>query len=150
MTYTERSGIINKVKGRKRDFMNQKDIDVNMHYGTLFGIQTKGTIVDGLEEKASPYEQYLFQIWKGKEGYSFFVETFIGFPDKNGCINYMKSILEEVKKWMEKHNFDANKELNVYEVFSQGVNANTAMETIEDCYALLKLLVRGFGGQGIL
>lgn len=130
--------------------MNIKGNNIDTSNRILFGIQNKGIVVDGLEEKASPYEQYLFQIWMDKNGYGFFVETWIGFPDKNGCIDYMQRILKEVEGWMKKHKFNTDRELNVYEVFTKGVNANTTMETIEDCYALLKLLVRGFGGQGML
>jgi hypothetical protein len=129
--------------------MHQENVKI-LPSKIVFGIRIDGTIIDGFKDQASPYEQYLFEIWKHDNGYKFEVETLIGFNEKNGCIDYMNRILLEVEKWMKMHEFDINKELNVYEVFTKGVNANTTMRTIEDCYALLKFLIRGFKGQGIL
>lgn len=116
----------------------------------IFGILTNGASVDGLREAASPYEQYLFELWIVDGKYKFVVETLIGFTNANGCVDYMNSILKEVEKWMKSHSFDTRKELDVYEVFTTGLNANSQMDTVEDSYALLKLLVRGFRGKGVL
>lgn len=116
----------------------------------LFGILTTGEILDGLEVTINPYEQYLFEIWKNEDGYKIIVDTLVGFNQSPEYSNYMASILKEVKSWMEKHNFDTQKELDIYQVFTLGINVNTPTKTIEECYALFKLLVRGFKGEGIL
>lgn len=117
---------------------------------TIFGILETGFTVDGMESTPPDNERYLFEILQRNDSYWFTVETFIGFEDKNGCVDYMHRILKEVEEWMLKHNFNTSKELNIYEVFTEGLNAESKMKTIEDCYALIKFLIRGFAGQGVL
>ena len=45
---------------------------------------------------------------------------------------------------MEQNNYDTSKELDVYEVFTEGININTHFQSIEDAYAAFKMLVNGF------
>lgn len=85
-----------------------------------------------------------------KENYYYYsFETMLGFGTKDGCRDWIITCLAKLTSYMEKHGCDTTKELNMYEVFTAGVNVNTHFETIEDAYAWLKMIVFGFHGNAL-
>lgn len=84
-----------------------------------------------------------------EDSYSFSFETMLGFEEKNGCKDWIAHCLSLLNDYMNRHNYGTSKELDLYTVFTEGVNVNTHFETIEDAYAWLKLIVNGFNGKGL-
>lgn len=85
---------------------------------------------------------------KKKHKYLLGVETMAGFDSPADCKNYMNWLLEEFTKWMRDNNYNTDVVLDMYEVFSEGLNVNTEFDDIETLYATFKLLVKGFEGNG--
>ena len=80
---------------------------------------------------------------KDKKKYILGVETIYMFKNKNGDKVYMKQLLDIFTKWMINNNYEI-KSPCLWEVFTDGWNINTEFETIEDAYAVFKLLVEGY------
>ncbi len=80
---------------------------------------------------------------KDKKKYILGVETIYMFKNKNGDKEYMKQLLDIFTKWMIDNNYKINSPC-LWEVFTDGWNINTEFDTIEDAYAMFKLLVGGY------
>src|SRR5574344_146225 len=80
---------------------------------------------------------------KDKKKYILGVETIYMFKNKNGDKEYMKQLLDIFTKWMIDNNYKI-KSPCLWEVFTYGWNINTEFDTIEDAYAMFKLLVGGY------
>lgn len=80
---------------------------------------------------------------KDKKKYILGVETIYMFKNKNGDKEYMKHLLDIFTKWMIDNNYKI-KTPCLWEVFTYGWNINTEFDTIEDAYAMFKLLVEGY------
>lgn len=110
----------------------------------------KGHIEDLLldEDMEDPWCDFaVYETDNGKYYAEF--ETFLGFKDKDGCRNWIIECLNSLTTYMECRKIDTTKELNMYQVFTLGVNVNTEFDTLEELYAYLKLMVFGFHGQGL-
>ena len=80
---------------------------------------------------------------KDKKKYILGVETIYMFKNKNGDKEYMKQLLDIFTKWMIENKHEI-KSPCLWEVFTDGWNINTEFDTIEDAYAMFKLLVEGY------
>lgn len=118
----------------------------------LFAISAiESQVLDGLETFISPFNWNDFELIQDENGqYYISVETALGFAKEDGCVEYMHYLLNTLTDWMTKHNYDITKELDMYEVFTRGTNINSTFDSIEECYAMFKLLVRGFNGKSNL
>lgn len=86
---------------------------------------------------------------KKENKYILGVETMIHFEKRDGCKSYILFILDKFTEWMKENNYDTNKELCMYEVFTEGLNINSEFDDIETAYATFKLLAKGFNGDGL-
>lgn len=80
---------------------------------------------------------------KDIDKYSLGVETIYTFI-KKGQYGYMQNLLDEFTKWMEKNNYNTNREFCLYDVFTAGISINSKFNTIEDAYTAFKMIVNGF------
>lgn len=87
------------------------------------------------------YEDLIYL--KDKKKYILGVETIYMFKNKNGDKVYMKQLLDIFTKWMIENKHEI-KSPCLREVFTDGWNINTKFNTIEDVYAMFKLLVEGY------
>jgi hypothetical protein len=82
----------------------------------------------------------------------------IWFQDKTEQGGYIKNLYNKFTAWMLENGYDTNKEIdlqnefadkepNLYDIFSAGQIINTEFDTLEDLYAAFKFLVTGFVGQ---
>lgn len=77
--------------------------------------------------------------------YSLSIETIYSFPnDDYGPRDYIQGLFEKLTEWMVSEGRDTNYQLNLYDVFTDGINMNSKFESIEKLYATFKLLVTGF------
>ena len=77
--------------------------------------------------------------------YSLGIETIYSFPnDDYGSRDYIQGLFEKLTEWMVSEGRDTNYRLNLYDVFTDGININSKFESIEKLYAAFKLLVTGF------
>ena len=76
--------------------------------------------------------------------YSVSIETIFMFDIRDGEKEYLKESLKQFTKFMNENNYDVNYKMNMYSIFSKGYNINTKFDTLEECYAMFKLLVDGF------
>lgn len=82
--------------------------------------------------------------YKDENKYVLGVETLLGFSDQHGKYDYVRYLLDEFTKFMNKNGYDTSRELALHEVFTFGFNINTHYDSIEECYAAFKMLVNGF------
>lgn len=81
--------------------------------------------------------------YKNEHKYSLGVETNYMFKE-NGHYGYMKSLLDEFTKWMNENDYDTNRELSLWKVFTDGIIINTKFESIEEAYTTFKMMVNGY------
>lgn len=81
---------------------------------------------------------------KDKQKYILGIETFLCFDGRDDEKEYLTETLKEFTKWMKENNYDTNKKISIYDVFSDGYNINTEFNSLEEAYAMFKLLVTGF------
>lgn len=82
---------------------------------------------------------------KDENKYILGIETYLGFDNEEDKIKYTKWLLDEFTKYMEKNNLDTTRKVSWYYLFD-GVSINNHFESIEECYAMFKLLVNGYCG----
>src|SRR5574344_1423312 len=87
-------------------------------------------------------KEYISEYETTTKKYILGVETIYMFKNKNGDKEYMKQLLDIFTKWMIDNNYKI-KSPCLWEVFTYGWNINTEFDTIEDAYAMFKLLVGG-------
>lgn len=119
-------------------------------YKIVVGIPAYGaeTIIDKeLEDNEDIWCD--FSVEHSDNGYYLSFETMLGFEKPNGCRDWILHCLAVFTEYMINHGFDITRELDMYEVFTRGVGADTHYDEIEDLYALMKLLVLGFHGDGL-
>lgn len=80
--------------------------------------------------------------------YKFEFETMLGFDSEDGARKWIEKCLEVLTVYMEEKGYDTSKELNLWGVFTEGVDVTTKFKTIEEAYAWLKMMVYGFHGKG--
>ena len=84
-------------------------------------------------------------IYLKKEGrYILSIETIYRFDSSTGKYGYMESLLDEFTKFMDNNNYRTDYQLNLYQVFTEGININTHFKSIEEAYAAFKMFVNGF------
>lgn len=93
-----------------------------------------------------------FEVIKYKDTgkYQMFVETMLGFDSNEALHKYVRSILDTFTTWMIENGYDTSKRLNMYQVFTTGLNINSEFDSLEELYATLHLLVNGFSGSGLI
>jgi len=81
---------------------------------------------------------------KDENKYSISIETIYDFEEERYKEEYLRECLDKFTKFMEASGHDINKQISWYDVFSSGMNINTHFITIEECYAMFRLLVNGY------
>lgn len=81
---------------------------------------------------------------KDENKYIIGIETVYGFTSAEEEKNYLKQCLAAFTEFMKANKFDVDKKLFLPNIFTYEWNINTHFDTIEDCYAMFKLLVDGY------
>ena len=82
--------------------------------------------------------------------YKFNFETLwlCGF-DEYEVANWIHHCLDVLTDYMDEHLYDTSVELNMWQVFTEGVDVDYRFKKIEEAYAWLKMMVYGFKGKGM-
>lgn len=83
---------------------------------------------------------------KDESKYTVGIETMYIFDNKQAEYNYMNDLLDKFTQFMKQNGYDTNQEFALYEVFTNGININTHFDSLEECYAAFKMIVKGFVG----
>ena len=122
-------------------------------YKILLGIPAMDSelIIDKKIEDEESFPWTDFEVgYKPEEDYYYLeFETFLGFNKEHTCRDWIIHCCSEFTKYMESHGYDTSKELDLYNVFTKGVDVNTHFESLEDAYAFMKMVVFGFHGKGL-
>jgi hypothetical protein len=113
-------------------------------------INTKGLVID-FEVKDVLDDWFDFSVEYNKKDnyYSLSFETILGFENAQKCRDWIIYCLDRFTEYMNEKGYSTDKELDLYEVFTEGINVNSHFETIEDAYAFMKFAVNGFHGEGL-
>lgn len=79
---------------------------------------------------------------KDKNKYVLGVETFYNFEREEDELNYYKRLLDSFTKFMVDNEYDTRKRPFCVSVFA--FNIDSEFDSIEDCYAMFKMLVNGY------
>ena len=69
--------------------------------------------------------------------------------DSAAASRYLTDIGEKFTEWMISNGYNTNRRLNLWEVFTYGLNFSSDFTSIEDAYAAFEMLVCGSCAQGI-
>lgn len=81
---------------------------------------------------------------KNEDKYLLSIETIFQFEKEEYKLNYLKRCLDAFTKFMAENGYNTETKPFWMDVFSYGWNMNTHFDSIEDCYAMFKLLVNGY------
>lgn len=81
---------------------------------------------------------------KDENKYILGLETMFQFENEEYKIKYLKKCLDAFTKFMVENGYDTEVKPFWMDVFSYGWNMNMNFDSIEDCYAMFKLLVNGY------
>lgn len=85
---------------------------------------------------------------KESKMYSLSIETIYEFKNgQEGEKLYIQYLFDKLTNWMNSNGYDISKKLDIYDVFTRGLNINSEFESIEELYATFKWLVKGFCGE---
>lgn len=85
---------------------------------------------------------------KESKMYSLSIETIYQFTNnQEGEKFYIQHLFNKLTEWMDSKGYDTNRELDIYDVFTIGLNINSEFESLEELYATFKWLVKGFCGE---
>lgn len=84
--------------------------------------------------------------YKNEKTYGLSIETIYYFDKEENKINYLKKCLEAFTKFMIENSYNTEVKPHWMDVFSYGYNMKTHFDSIEECYAMFKLLVNGYCG----
>lgn len=102
------------------------------------------------DDDPDPWCDFELSYYPEDNKYQFEFETFLAFPNKDeGARDWIIYCLSTLTDYMDENELDMTKELNLYDVFTGGFNANTRFDSVEDAYAFLKMMVFGFHGKGM-
>lgn len=109
-----------------------------------------GLIVDmEVEDDEDVWCDFELCYYPNSDCYQFDFETMLGFKEEDGARKWIVHCLSILSDYMRDHNYDTTKELDMYEVFTEGYNVSTEFKNIETAYAWLKMMVFGFRGDGL-
>lgn len=69
--------------------------------------------------------------------------------DADTAYRYLTDINEKFTEWMNSNNYYTDRRLNLWEVFTNGLNFNSDFTSVEDAYAAFEMLMYGSCTQGI-
>lgn len=85
---------------------------------------------------------------KESKMYSISIETWYEFEnDHNREASYIQNLFDKLTEWMNINGYNTNRELDIYDVFTRGININSEFESLEELYTTFKWLVKGFCGE---
>lgn len=115
-------------------------------------VNEKGIIIDKEFENDEDLDiwcDFSLEYDSKDETYQLSFETMLGFSEENGCVNWIKCCFDIFTEYMIEHKLDTSVVLNMYDVFTEGINVRTHFKSIEDAYAFMKFCVEGFAGNGL-
>lgn len=110
----------------------------------IWGIKSWDDLSSGNEANLYTMNDFDITYDKEKNKYMLGVETIYIFKDDKAEKDYMKGILKLFTEWMKENEYNTEYTLDLYEVFTKGININTEFDSIEQAYAAFKLLVEGY------
>lgn len=81
---------------------------------------------------------------KDENKYIFSIETIFQFDKEEYKLDYLKRCLDAFTKFMVENGYNVDVKPHWMDVFTCGWNMNTHFDSIEECYAMFKLLVNGY------
>lgn len=112
-------------------------------------VNEQGFIIDYEQQEDNGSIWCDFELNQDEDGYHLSFETMLGWKERDGARKWIEYCLEELTRYMDSHGIATDRELNLYQVFTDGINANTCFNSIQDAYAFMKLMVHGFRGEGL-
>ena len=79
---------------------------------------------------------------KDKNKYILSLETIFEFENEESKMGYLESCLDAFTKFMIENGYNTEVKPHWWDVFGDGMNTN--FDSIEECYAMFKLLVNGY------
>lgn len=116
-------------------------------YKFIWGIKSAN---DPSYSEANLYTMNDIDITYNKESkmYSISIETVYEFTNgHDGEKTYIKHLFDNLTGWMINQGYSLNKQVDIYDVFTRGLNINSEFESLEELYATFKWLVKGFCGE---
>lgn len=119
-------------------------IDISDTWQFIWGIKSSDDVLDA--HQANLYTLNDFDICYNKQTnkYIMNIETIYKFDEGiKGEHKYMLNILQKFTQWMKNNNYKTNYAIRIYDVFTEGKNAQSEYDSIEELYAYFKLFVTG-------
>ena len=110
----------------------------------IWGIKSYDDLTGSKEATLWTMNDFDITYFEDEKKYILNVETIYEFVEENGKRQYIGRIFSNFTAWMLDNGFDTNYKLSIDELFTTGLNINTHFDSIEQAYALFKLLASAY------
>ena len=120
-------------------------VDYDEDYKFIWGVQSWDSLSSSGEANFYTMNDIDIVYSTEENKYILGLETIYSFSNgTEGEINYLNSLLDKFTNWMIKNNKDCNYPLRICDLFDVSKGAEKKFDSIEECYAYFKVLVKGF------
>lgn len=106
--------------------------------------EVDGTPVDIFETPSGDgLTDFSLTYYPASNDYSMSLETIYGFNNQESVKCYLQGNLDQFTAWMEQNGHDTNKEISLWQIFEHGDGMKNHYRSVEEAYAVFKLLVNG-------
>ena len=110
----------------------------------IWGIKSYDDLTSSKEATLWTMNDFDITYLEDEKKYILSVETIYEFVEENGKKQYIERIFSKFTEWMLGNGYHTDYKISMYELFTKGLNINTDFDSIEQAYALFKLLVSAY------
>ena len=129
------------IKQYEKDHINEYEIQ-NMKF--IWGVKSWDDLSSAKSANLYTMNDIDLIYLKDENKYILGIETMFMFKEEKHKLNYLTGCLKAFTEFMEDNGYNTETKLFWCDIFSYGWNINTHFDSIEDCYAMFKLLVNGY------
>ena len=129
------------IKQYEKDYINEYETQ-NMKF--IWGVKSWDDLSSAKSANLYTMNDIDLIYLKDENKYILGIETMFMFKEEKHKLNYLTGCLKAFTEFMKDNGYNTEIKPFWMDVFSYGWNINTHFDSIEDCYAMFKLLVNGY------
>ena len=129
------------IKQYEKDYINEYEMQ-NMKF--IWGVKSWDDLSSAKSANLYTMNDIDLIYLKDENKYILGIETMFMFKEEKHKLNYLTGCLKAFTEFMKDNGYNTEIKPFWMDVFSYGWNINTHFDSIEDCYAMFKLLVNGY------
>lgn len=110
----------------------------------IWGIKSYDDLTGSNESTLWTMNDFDITYLENEKKYILSVETIYEFVEESGKKQYIESIFSKFTEWMLGNGYRTDYKLSMDELFTKGLNINTDFNSIEQAYAVFKILAKAY------